>query len=339
MTLLIATDEAGYGPRLGPLVIVATAWRLADGHAIDNADSKLREPIQIEGIGSFYIDDSKRIFKRVKAAAGDSAAISSIDRITDAVASWVSLPTPSENLSHWLRKIAPHDFDALVKQPWFESLSVDDGLPAKISRDSTSEKLIQHWSGGGWRLVGITARIVDTARFNAMLQSVGNKADILSDLTCSMAIELMSQCYDLKNESVIIQSDRFGGRAYYAGLVQHHCPDYNIQVTAQSSQESTYHLSTQQKSNCPPAIDWSFTVKGDSFPPVAMSSIIAKSTRERLMDRFNRYFQAQTSSYRSLGKNLVPTAGYAADANRFLKDISSYRVAAKIDDEILIRKK
>ena len=26
MTLLIGTDEAGYGPNLGPLVVAATAW-------------------------------------------------------------------------------------------------------------------------------------------------------------------------------------------------------------------------------------------------------------------------------------------------------------------------
>ena len=29
MTLLIGTDEAGYGPNLGPLVVAATAWRIA----------------------------------------------------------------------------------------------------------------------------------------------------------------------------------------------------------------------------------------------------------------------------------------------------------------------
>ena len=28
MTLLIGTDEAGYGPNLGPLVVAATAWRI-----------------------------------------------------------------------------------------------------------------------------------------------------------------------------------------------------------------------------------------------------------------------------------------------------------------------
>jgi len=339
MTVLIATDEAGYGPRLGPLVIVATAWRLADGHAIASADAKLREPIQVDGVGSFHIDDSKRIFKRPKVAFGDSAAISSIDRITDAVACWVSLPVPSANLSQWLRKIAPHDFDSLVKQPWFESLSVEQALHPPANSDPTNDILIRHWSGGGWQLVGISARIIDTARFNAMLHSVGNKADILSDSTCTMAIGLLNRCYQLKDESAIIQSDRIGGRAYYAGLVQHHCPDHNIQVIAESSQMSSYRLIAQQKKSFPPAFDWSFTVNGDSYPPVAMSSIIAKSTRERLMDLFNRYFQSQTSAFPSLGKKLLPTAGYASDANRFLADISCYRAAVKIDDEILIRKK
>ena len=29
--ILIGTDEAGYGPNLGPLTVVATAWHLPDG--------------------------------------------------------------------------------------------------------------------------------------------------------------------------------------------------------------------------------------------------------------------------------------------------------------------
>ena len=31
MTYLIGTDEAGYGPNLGPLVISATVWQVPDG--------------------------------------------------------------------------------------------------------------------------------------------------------------------------------------------------------------------------------------------------------------------------------------------------------------------
>lgn len=339
MTLLIATDEAGYGPRLGPLVIVATAWRLADGHAFEDADAKLCEPIQIDSVGSFHIDDSKRVFKRPKAAAKDSVTISSIDRITDAVAHWVSLPIPSESFSHWLRTIAPHDFESLIKQPWFKGLAADNTKNTKAGPDTTSEQLIKHWSQGGWQLVGLAARVIDAARFNSMLQTVGNKADILSDSTCSMAVELAKRLYKIKDKTVVVRSDRFGGRAYYAGLVQHHCPGYNISVLSETSQASSYRLTADHQKTCPPEIVWSFIVKGDSFPPVAMSSIIAKSTRERLMGFFNRYFQDQTESIPSLGKNLMPTAGYAVDATRFLNDLSSYRASAKMDDDILIRKK
>jgi len=38
MTLVIGTDEAGYGPNLGPLVVAASAWRLDSGPA-DVAES------------------------------------------------------------------------------------------------------------------------------------------------------------------------------------------------------------------------------------------------------------------------------------------------------------
>ncbi|HBJ39089.1 MAG TPA: hypothetical protein DDZ51_30955 [Planctomycetaceae bacterium] len=362
MTLLIATDEAGYGPRLGPLVIVATAWRLSPQWDISTADCMLREPLHIDNVGKFHIDDSKRIFKRPKAKAGEPTSASSIDRITDAVAHWVGLPVPSIDTANWLRSVATDDFGSLVKQPWFKTLAAKRSLTRTTTAGSTAdpitEALIRHWSRGGWQLVSIAARIIDAASFNAMLDRSGNKADLLSDSTCGLAIKLANRIYETSDRSVIIQSDRFGGRAYYAGLVQHHCPQYNVQVTAQSSQSSSYRLTdsteptrsiqpTPHASNRhgaktkerPTTIDWSFTVGGDSFPPVAMSSIIAKSTRERLMDLLNRYFQTETASDPKLGKNLKPTAGYTVDANRFLCDISAYRVAAGIDDQILIRKK
>src|SRR5262245_15381840 len=39
---LIGTDEAGYGPNLGPLVIVATVWRIDDGPRDEDLYKRLR---------------------------------------------------------------------------------------------------------------------------------------------------------------------------------------------------------------------------------------------------------------------------------------------------------
>jgi len=352
MTLLVATDEAGYGPLLGPLVIVATAWRLRPDGDLATAEQTLRTPLRIDGIGSFQIDDSKKIFKRGKASSKLPDNVSSIDRITDAVAHWVSYPIPSRELATWLATIASDDFQPLITQPWFRSLADKSDVSASTAKDPTSETMVRHWAQGGLELVGVQARIIDAASFNSMLDRSGNKADILSEATCGLAVGLLNRTFQQADGDVMICCDRFGGRVYYAGLVQHHCPDYHVAVINQSGQHSRYRLTASEPpvdqarlqkkrtaSSHPMVIDWSFTVNGDNFPPVAMSSIIAKSTRERLMHLLNRYFQTETSGYPGLGENLKPTAGYTVDANRFLKEVEAYRIASGIDDRILKRNK
>ena len=42
-TLLIGTDEAGYGPNLGPLLITATAWSVDDWRGEDDLYERLAD--------------------------------------------------------------------------------------------------------------------------------------------------------------------------------------------------------------------------------------------------------------------------------------------------------
>ena len=67
--LLIATDEAGYGPKLGPLVIVATTWRLPDSmgqspsqEELDDLFACVREPTSC-GDDRVVINDSKAVYQ------------------------------------------------------------------------------------------------------------------------------------------------------------------------------------------------------------------------------------------------------------------------------------
>ena len=78
-----------------------------------------------------------------------------------------------------------------------------------------------------------------------------------------------------------------------------------------------------------------FTVKGDTFTPVAMSSIIAKYLRERLMQSLNRYFESLHAEQTSLKS----TAGYPVDADRYLIDIGSIIHKHKIDNRDLVRQR
>ena len=59
--------------------------------------------------------------------------------------------------------------------------------------------------------------------------------------------------------------------------------------------------------------------------PVALASMAAKLVRELRMARFNRYWGARASE-------LKPTAGYRADAERWLADLRGCGAAS--DDEI-----
>jgi len=71
-----------------------------------------------------------------------------------------------------------------------------------------------------------------------------------------------------------------------------------------------------------------------------MSSIIAKSTRERLMRYFNDFFAAAWNRKTNPNRvQLKPTAGYAVDADRFLAQTTALRRQLSIPDERLIRAK
>lgn len=362
MTLLIATDEAGYGPKLGPLVIVATAWSCESpvAQAIGN---RLSTPLRSPDGLVLVVDDSKRLFTRH--AAGVNPRLK-LDRITAAAARWAELPSPDADYPAWFRAIAPDDVAGIQQQPWFADLDRwgnvtpgGEGCNPEAMKGCDREAikgrdpepitaaLLNHWQqDADLKLVGIAARVVDAARYNRWLVGEGiNKADLLSRLTCELALGLADRFHGLADEGPIeVFSDRHGGRARYAGLLQHHAPDHLVRVVAESSARSEYFLERMipdqdaADGNRLGAIRWRFTVGGDSFPPVSLASIIAKSTRERLMDRFNDYFASAWSEFvTDETRPPLPTAGYAADATRFLRETASLRLAIGVADERLVR--
>ncbi|MEI7781546.1 MAG: hypothetical protein WCJ18_06425, partial [Planctomycetota bacterium] len=65
MTIVIGTDEAGYGPNLGPLVVAATAWRIeaapaAAEEAVAGIASRVANTVAAAGP---LWGDSKQIYR------------------------------------------------------------------------------------------------------------------------------------------------------------------------------------------------------------------------------------------------------------------------------------
>ncbi len=322
--LLVATDEAGYGPKLGPLVIVGTAWQVPEYPNDQVTDQPVNHPTLVDlfaplrrpavcGNLEVIVDDSKTIFKQSK-------GIDSLHAVVSAAAHWCGVR--DNNFFNWFSIIARQDL-ASVQQMLWSRLETD----RKLLDRSDTEWMRSQWSSTGVRLCEIRTRIITAKEFNACCRLGANKADLLSQSTLDVVRQLIDTS-DSDRSRVTVFCDRHGGRRYYAGVLQHVFPDAQLQVVAETKQQSRYRLNAGTRT-----IEIAFTVKGDSFTPVALSSMIAKYLRERMMESLNAYFaQLHTGN-----TPLKPTAGYPVDADRFLQDIQPIIQANKINPSDLIR--
>lgn len=313
--LLIATDEAGYGPKLGPMVVAATAWTIpGDGLSHDQIDaffSGLRSPAKIGDV-KIKVDDSKAVFKPGGGLAALHAVVS---------ASHHACGQSPSTLASVLPIIAADDCDAIATTPWLGELSGEMFLEL----DQT-KPLIDAWHATGIGLIDVQTRIITAATFNDAIRGGANKADLLAASTLGLAQKLIHKHPD--HREVVVYCDRFGGRRYYADVLQQIFDDAFPSVIAESSQRSAYRIPIDGR-----VIDIAFTVKGDRFTPVALSSMHAKYLRERMMESLNSYFQRLHRS----NTPLRPTAGYPVDADRFLEAIEAVIVREDIDRSKLIR--
>lgn len=316
--LVIATDEAGYGPKLGPLVVVASAWHfpareLVRPTKLRSACRVLVRPAEI-GQTTIAIQDSKQLFRpaepdgRRKLHAAVSCSVS-----------WCRMGC--RELLELLETVAPADRSDLQREPWFEHL----GDEPFLNGEATSG-VVAAWDASPLKQTGWAARLVTPQRFNDHCRRGLNKSDLLSEATLGLVRQLVEAAPD-DGSPIDVYCDRHGGRRYYGGLLQHLFPDWVLAVEAETPAESLYRLSG------PRELRVRFSVRGDSFAPVAMSSILAKYLRECCMDSLNRYFAARHVS----GPLPRPTAGYPTDADRFLREVQATCRRHAIARSVLVR--
>lgn len=314
--LLIATDEAGYGPKLGPLVVAATVWQVPHETRDENRLAQWFHPLgQSHRCGpiNVRVDDSKSVYQR-------SAGLSGLHAVVSASHHWCNRFEPE--LSRLLPVLTPRDVSDIAGTPWLSSLSTERFVAA-----AETEDLLGHWRKTGIQLIDVRCRVITARRFNDLCAKGSNKADLLSQATLTLAKDMVN-LHAPQHPVISVYCDRHGGRRYYGGVLQHTFPEQMLQVGHESKVQSLYQLHDHSKT-----LTIQFNVKGDSFTPVALASMHAKYLRERFMDSLNHFFAVRHRG----NVALKPTAGYPVDADRYLRDIASILQRENIELGSLVR--
>ena len=318
MGYVIGTDEAGYGPNLGPLVISATLWETPDGVGGEDLFQRLASVVAPQTDSSdlrrVVMADSKKLYT-------SGGGLGRLER-----GLWAALGLLDRRPRGWRgvwEVLAPEALDAMQTIPWY----VGYDAPAPCDYDTadletTVECLRTGMSEAGVRLLNVRSRAVFADGFNALIDRHGSKGETLSRQTLDLVARLMEP---LPPGPVSVICDKHGGRNRYAPLLAECFPEWFIEIRDERPARSEYRFGPDDR-----RVKIQFRTKAESCLPVALASMASKYLRELAMRAFNDFWRRHVP-------NLRPTAGYPQDAKRFRIDIAEKKKQLHIEDHVLWR--
>ncbi len=316
MACVIGTDEAGYGPNLGPLVVAATVWRVGGDRPLD---ALLDQLAALRAGADGLIGDSKRLYtpggRLASIERGVLAALGCSDAPASCGASWRAL----------LGWLDPQHLAALADLPWHAAYDADLPVDAPAGAIAAARaRLAAALGAAGGQLVGLRARVVFPAEFNARVAECHSKGTALSLWTLELVRDLLA---GLEDQAILVQCDKHGGRNRYGALLQHVFAAPWVEVCEESRAASAYRWDSAGR-----RVEARFTARGERFVPAALASMTAKYVRELAMRAFNEFWLARVPGLR-------PTAGYPTDAQRFHAAIRPVQQQLGIADAMLWRER
>jgi len=299
VAVVVGIDEAGYGPRVGPLVLSAVAFRLPDRLA-DCPLWDLLRPVAgrpSRGHDLIPIDDSKRLFSQ-------GAGLGRLERTVLAFA--LAAGHRCETLRELLEKTALLAED-LDDYPWYRGW--DPPLPRLVAPDQARRDAERIHTLREVEFLGVSLAPVLTGEFNRLVASYGTKAAALFLKTA----DLLSWAWrNWGAEGLSVRADKHGGRNRYGILLHQTFFGAQLHTLGQGRQASEYRLLSADR-----AMTVGFYKDGDAhYAPVALASMFSKYVRELFMEGFNAYWTTRVPG-------LKGTAGYGADARRFLDHLAA----------------
>lgn len=359
MSYLVGTDEAGYGPNLGPLVVSASVWEVpaeigspgtesgCHAHAcrghVRPGEAWPRE--RDHGTRQSALDQPRRdvdLYATLAGAIAPSIAEASPTRV--AVADSKRLYAPGGTLAHLERGVLtalavlgrpvarsrdawealdPGSEPARREIPW--QADHDEPLPidAKAGEiQSLGQSLAHGLDAAGIRLVDLRSRAVFPQSFNHLVARFDSKGHALSHVTLSLVAELLAA---LPEGTVQIVCDKHGGRNRYGPLVAEYLCDGLVETCEEGRQASRYRFGPPWR-----RVEIAFRAGGEAWLPAALASMASKYLRELAMRAMNAFWLARVEGLR-------PTAGYPLDAARFRREVAAAQATLKIPDEVFWR--
>lgn len=306
MAYKIGTDEAGYGPNLGPLVVTGTLWKT--GYCEDDLYQLLATCVADQPPGrnnpdenSIAIADSKVVYRSKSIRHLEKSVLTTLSLVSGTV------PRTLRELTRRVKQDVKDDFFEDVF--WLaDGASEEVTLPMECSIDdiaSAADRFLTQCETSGVSLLAIDSEIVMPEDFNDSIASQGNKANVLSGRTMEVVQRLLTQC----DGNVLVDCDKHGGRSRYQHLIEQYLTDVSVQIVKESAQQSTYCWSGDGLE-----AQIQFTARGEGQLAVALASMVSKYVREVYMRAWNAYWIGHQ-------EGLKPTKGYPEDARRFRIDI------------------
>ena len=326
MAYLIGTDEAGYGPYLGPLVISASVWEVpGQPQRVDLyerlADVVCRSPLRGRApsgepcpTNPVAIADSKLLYRPPQGLALlERGVMAALGLLGECPRDWRSL---------W-NALEPQPAAPCEHLPWHVGFSLD--LPLDADADELATMAPWFRAGvkkAGLRLIALRSRTVFPQQFNELTLLYGSKGEALSRLTLGLVADLLAS---LEPAATLVVCDKHGGRNRYGPLLQPLFPDQLVEVRGEGREESIYRWGPPRRRT-----EFRFRAGGEDMLPTALASMASKYLRELAMQAFNSFWCGRVPDLR-------PTAGYPTDAHRFKAAIEAAQVELGIGDDLLWR--
>ncbi|MHC4660807.1 MAG: hypothetical protein ACYS8W_03875 [Planctomycetota bacterium] len=324
---IAGVDEAGYGPWLGPLVVSASVFEVAEPPGPGGFWKKLSRSVypRLRGAGDrVIVADSKKLYSRKKGLRTLEETVWAFMHIHhgDGIS---SLADYVERLS--CRGGKKFDY------PWYRPQDV--GLPRVAFRNMTRKKsaaLVKDFAESGIGFAGAWSEPVFAGEFNRLLDETDNKSLVEWRAVAKVLMHL-AKLYG--REGLMITVDRLGGRKRYGPQLFETFGSVSLgkdnaaklRIIEQRKERSEYEL----KGAAGGLVRIAFEEKADrKHFPVALASCFSKYMRELFVEALNEYFTGHDPA-------LKPTAGYVTDARRWLAESEELRERLGVKHSQLVR--